>query len=477
MKDRRALFETAATFLVALILALFIWANAAQTQDPVRTRFLEVPIAYEGIPQRTVLLETGRVETVQLRLEGPDSILQELTADDFRATVDLSQVPPGQVVTVPIVTTGGPEGVAISFITPEDVDVQLEQLVTREVPVGLDLRGSVARGHTQGEPLIEPPVVTVSGPGSRVNELDLALVTVFLNNAVETRTEATQPIFYDQQGRVASVTGLDVDTNQITVTIPVEESAGFADKLINVVWTGEPAPGYRLLSVTADPPSLLVEGRPAQLNALTSIRTEPIDITGLTETFQQTAVLDLPLGMTVDPEQVVTINVEIEPIFTTDTYNRTVEVLGLAPELEAIIRPDQVRVVLFGPLPVLDALPEEDVRVTVDVFGLEEGVYSIMPEVDIPDRGMEVRSVQPNTVSVTLTPTITTTTPITGTVTPESALPDEPAVASTTPPATTPPARTIPLSPSLLQVICYFPDAAGGLDRYNGPCSRRQTPQ
>jgi len=31
----------------------------------------------------------------------------------------------------------------------------------------------------------------------------------------------------------------------VTVTVPVEEAAGFADKLVTVVWTGEPAPGYR----------------------------------------------------------------------------------------------------------------------------------------------------------------------------------------------------------------------------------------
>ncbi len=474
MKDRRSLYETLATFLVAFILALFIWANAAQTQDPIRTRFLEVPVSYEGIPQRTVLLEAGRLETVQLRLEGPDSILQELTPGDFAATVDLSQVPPGQLVTVPIVASGGRAGVTISFITPEDVDVQLEQQVTRDVPVGLDLRGSVARGHTQGEPLIEPTFVTVSGPASRVNELDLALVTVFLNNAVETRTEATQPIFYDQQGRVASVTGLDVGTDQITVTIPVEESAGFADKLVNVVWSGEPAPGYRLLSVTADPPSLLVEGRPAQLNALSSIRTESIDVTGLTESFQQTAVLDLPTGITVDPDQVVTINIEIEPILTTDTYNRTVEVLGLAEGLEAILRPDQVRVVLFGPLPVLDALPEEDVRVSIDVFGLEEGTYSIVPSVDIPDRGVEIRSVQPSAVNVVLTPTITTTLPITDTATPEALSP--PQTRSVVVASATPMSGALASAPPSA-VVCYIPDAGGGLNRYNGPCSRRQNPR
>lgn len=469
MSDRRRLLETLATFVVALVLATFIWANAAETQDPVRTRFLEVPVAYDGIPQHTVLLDTGQERTVQLRLEGPDSILQELTPDDFNATVDLSQVPAGEPVTVPIVATGGAKGVTISFITPEEVSVQLEAQVTRAVPVGLDLRGSVARGHTQGEPLIDPPTVNVTGPASRVNELDLALVTVFLNNTEETRTEATQPIFYDQQGRVASVTGLDVDTNQIMVTIPVEESAGFAEKLINVVWTGEPAVGYRLLGVTADPPSLLVEGRPAQLNSLNAIRTEPIDVTGLVESFQQTAVLDLPAGISADPDEVVTINIEIEPILTTDTYNRPVEVLGLSEEMEATLRPEQVRVVLYGPLPVLDALPDDDVRVSIDVFGLEAGRYSIIPKVDIPDRGIEIRSVQPSAISVVLTSTITTTVPTTGLILPEVQVSPN----GSGPVAAAGPFQTAaPAAP----IACY-PHAGGGLVGYNRACLWRQDPQ
>lgn len=66
------------------------------------------------------------------------------------------------------------------------------------------------------------------------------------------------------------------------------------------------------------------------------------------------------------------------------------------------MEPTQVRVVVFGPLPVLDALAESDVRVIIDLFGLEEGTYSIEPDVIVPDRGIEVRSVQPAAVSVTI---------------------------------------------------------------------------
>jgi len=397
----------AATFLLALVLAFFIWMSASETQDPIRTRFLEVPLQYVGLPADTTLVDVDARQTVQIRLEGPDTILQEITPDDFVATADLSQVPSGERVSVEINVTTTTPGAEISFITPEQVDVMLEQQVTRDIPVELDIRGSVARGHTQGEPLVEPPSIRVSGPESQVNQLNFALVTIFLNSTVETLIETSSPIFYDQAGRVSSVSVLDLSHDDVTVTVPVEESAGFADKLVTVVWTGEPAPGYRLLSVTADPPSVLVEGRPAQVNLLASVTTEPIDIDGLTETFQQAAVLALPTGISVDPEQTVTVNIEIEPILTTSSYNRVPDPRGLRSGYEAIIEPEQVRVVLFGPLPVLDALSEDDVRVILDLFGLEPGRYSIVPDVDIPDRGIEIRSVQPSAVTVTISEAIT----------------------------------------------------------------------
>lgn len=404
MNQAREVLTNVGTFLLSLVLAVFIWMSASQTQDPARTRFIEVPLTFVGIPSNATLVSPGTRQLVQLRLEGPDSVLQAVTPEDFTATADLSDIPSGQLTTVDVVVVGRNPAARISFITPEQVDVQLEQQVTREVPVELDLRGTVARGHRQDEPLLDPPSIQVSGPESRVNQLDFALVTVFLNSTAETLVESTQPIFYDQSGRVASVTGLGLSADEVTATVPVVESAGFADKLVTVEWKGEPAPGYRLLSVTADPPSVLVEGRPAQVNQLTSVKTEPIDINGLAQSFQQTAALALPAGISVDPEQTVTVNIEIEPILTTSTFNRVPTLRGLGRAYDATFEPAQVRVILFGPLPALDALAEDDIRVTLNLFGLEPGVYSVEPDVDVPDRDIEIRLVQPSAVTVTVVP-------------------------------------------------------------------------
>jgi YbbR domain-containing protein len=83
--------------------------------------------------------------------------------------------------------------------------------------------------------------------------------------------------------------------------------------------------------------------------------------------------------------------------------------LGINEDLEATIEPDTLRVVLFGPSPVLDTLTEQEVRVSLDLFGLEPGEYMLEPDVDVPDRGLELRSIQPSTIEVIISEPITPT--------------------------------------------------------------------
>ena len=408
MKIVRSFLSNFLTFLLSLLLAVLIWLNASQENDPTRLQSFQIPIDFIGQPENSTLVASD--ENMVFVVEAPASVMDELTTENFTAVVDLSQIALGEDVTVDVNVQPKVRNVTITSPSPDQVTVRLEQLVTRDIPVVLDIRGSVARGHTQGEPLVDPENITLVGTEAQVSRFESARVTVFLNNVSQTVVAAPVPIFYDRQGRVASTSGLkSVSHEEVNVTIPVQESADFAEKFIEVDWQGAPADGYRLLSINVDPPSVLVQGVPTRLNEITQISTEPIDITGLTDTFTQTVTLDLPEGITLDEVQVVSVTVEIEPILTTGVYNRPVEILGLGRNLTSTVEPEEVRVVLFGPLPVLDTLSEDEVRVTVDAFGLISGTYNLEPNVDLPDRGIELRSAQPPLVTVNITSTLTDT--------------------------------------------------------------------
>jgi hypothetical protein len=91
-------------------------------------------------------------------------------------------------------------------------------------------------------------------------------------------------------------------------------------------------------------------------------------------------------------------------------------VRGLGEDLDAILDPEEVRVFLFGPLPVLESLEEDDVRVTLDLLNLEIGTYNLEPLVTVSANRIVARSIQPATVTVVITEAMTMTDEITGTL-------------------------------------------------------------
>ncbi|MCC6603996.1 MAG: hypothetical protein IT327_12345 [Anaerolineae bacterium] len=410
MRLTRSLVANLVTLILCFILAVVIWVNAMQVEDPDLKRALQIPATFIGLPEDASRISPSEDNpSVLISYEGPTSVVSELSPDDFSAIIDLSEVPLGSEVSVPIEVQTTNTQVTLDDPIPNIVTVRLEKLVTRQIDVELEIRGDVARGHTMGEPLIDPPVISVTGTESEVDRLDFAQVTVFLNDDTQTRIESPQPLFYNRQGRVASVSGLRLSADQVQVTIPVNEAADFASKVITADVVGQPAPGYRVLGVTIEPSSVLVTGRPTQLALPFRVQTEPIDITGLTETFESQVSLVLPEGISLDSVDEITVTVQIEPFSSTKIYNLPIELLGVNEDLEVTVDPDTVRVVLFGPSPVLDTLTEQEVRVSLDLFGLELGEYSLEPDVDVPDRGLELRSIQPSVIDVIITEPITPT--------------------------------------------------------------------
>jgi YbbR domain-containing protein len=416
MKSFRGLIANITTFLLAVVLALVIWAAAVRASDPVATGILEIGVETIGMPPQATLL-TNPPQTIFITIEGPESALENTSSSDFEALIDLSEIPYSEVeVPIEVVYLGEDSQLSIISQSPETTVIRMEQIITRDIPISVQVRGDVARGHRQGETRVEPEVVQITGPAPRVSELAEGRVTIFVDNVREDVTEERPPTFYDNDGNVASVVGLTVTPAEVVVIIPVIELAGFAEKPITVNWVGEPAPGYRLLDVKAEPTSLQVTGAPADLEGL-RIQTEPVDISGLDESVTIQVSLDLPEGIGLVEVQAIVVTVEIEPILTSDVVRRPVEIRALGEGLEAIVEPEQVRVFLFGPLPVLDSLAEDDIRVTVNLLNYVTGTHVVEPFVSVDAEGIEIRSTQPAIVTVLITSAITSTEEVTGTET------------------------------------------------------------
>jgi YbbR domain-containing protein len=59
------------------------------------------------------------------------------------------------------------------------------------------------------------------------------------------------------------------------------------------VLAGEPERGYYVKSIDATPPDIEIEGTKSEVARIKNVKTEPLDITGSSETFTQDMKLDL----------------------------------------------------------------------------------------------------------------------------------------------------------------------------------------
>ena len=415
----RNLADNLLTLLVAFVIATVIWVIAIRIDDPVDSRDYVIPLTPINLPASRILVE-NTVEGVQITVDGPTSVLNEVTANDFVAIADLSSIV-ADISSIDIQVqfvneTIDPEDLSIGKPIPPQTTITVDRLITRDIAVQLIVAGSAAAGYEIGQGTTDPATIQLTGPSQRVNAIAEARVTVVLDNSRESFNAPRRPIFYDQSGNVASVSGLTPSAEQVQAIVPIEQLDGVAAVPIVVNWTGLPASGYRLTNLTVSPDFVQVSGTPEQINNLGSLQTQTIDITDLTESFTQQVALDLPDGIELVEVNPFVVTAEIEPLLSTEILRVEPVIRGLATPLTVTLDVETVRITLFGPLPIVDTLTEDDVRVTLDLFGLESGTHEVVPAVDVFAEEIEVRSILPDVVTVFITNVVTSTAGITTTL-------------------------------------------------------------
>lgn len=413
----RTLISYTTSLVIALFLAVIIWGVAVQESDVNQRRLIEIPVQLVGLPPDS---EIENVPTmVQIQVEGPTSLVDDLSGRDFSAVLDVTESPAGDS-TLPLLVEHNDELnqqlITTLFQVPETVEITIERIITKEIEVRVDVTGSVPRGYEIGNVFTDPVTIQITGGSSRVGQIDHARAEIFLDNPQEDASFSRRLSFLSATGEFLSVSGLDITTRDVQIAVEINQLTGFVAKPIIVRWEGSPPQGYRLLDVKVEPDNVLVTGRPNQLELLQLLPTETIDVTGFRETAIIQAVLEVPDGIEIVELEPIFVTFEIEPIITTDLIRTQPEISGLAEGFTTTLDVEEIDVFLGGPFDKIQSLTPNDVRVTLDLSGLDIGTHSVEPLADVFVSEVEVRSLQPPFVTVNITRIMTMTDDITGTI-------------------------------------------------------------
>lgn len=441
LRRRFGSLERLGTFLLALILAIVVWAVSEQQQNPFETRtFARLPVEARGLSDTLVFAEGSTTfPAVDVRVRAPRSILDDLTTANLDVFIDLSDAAAGRQE-LPIEVDSTMPNVDVQEIVPASVVVRLEERIEREIPVVANILDSPPFGYEAGTPVIDPPTVTVSGPSSLVTTVQRAEVTVRLLDA---RSEVQVTEFITLRNRNGStVTRVDAEPRTVSVSVPINQIEGVREISVVPRIVGQPAPGYQWVGVSVDPTSVRIIGDPESLDVMPNfIETIPLDIEGATDDVEERVPLVVDESVSVLAAQAVMVRVDIEPIRGSLTLTLRPMLQGLAPGLAVeSISPETIDVILLGPLPRLQTITADlNAQAILQVSNLSEGTYDLTPILVLPE-GVTEQAVLPDTVRVII---VVSATP-TPTATPGGATPTPTSTGTGTGPFTTPTGTPVP---------------------------------
>ena len=388
--------------LLSIVLALSFWIYVTDRENPDVTDWLPFTVAVEEANRPPLLAMFPPLqESIRVRVRAPESLFERLTAEDFRATVDLAGATGGRTTVDVNVESRKSRAVVVDF-SPETLSVTLENVVVRTVPVRTQLVGVPPRGFEAREITVEPGEAVVTGPESLVSRVEAVEVDVNLTG-IRSDFEQPQLLLQARDASGSDIQGVSIEPESAFVRAEIVQLEFSIDIIVRPDVSGLPAAGYNVTAVQADPATVVVTGSLEVLQGLDVVQgilTETVSIEGTTASVVRAATLQLPEGASID-QTIVTVRVTIEAARGQFSFDVVPQMTNLGAGLNASITPSTVRVVLEGAVPDLRAMGVNAILADIDLDGLGAGDHVVPVRVQAPPDTVLI-SISPPEVSVTL---------------------------------------------------------------------------
>ncbi|MBW1916415.1 MAG: hypothetical protein JRI57_00120 [Deltaproteobacteria bacterium] len=156
--------------ILSLALALALWF-AVGGEERIETG-LKLSLELVNIPADLIITNDISPQ-IEVRIQGPHSVVRELSAERLHKRIDLTGYKPGNYV-FPL-SPGSfdfPRGVVVTRIRPNAITVILDKAITRRLEIHPVIKGSPAPGYELVKVKMSPERIEVKGPESELSQLN-----------------------------------------------------------------------------------------------------------------------------------------------------------------------------------------------------------------------------------------------------------------------------------------------------------------
>lgn len=364
------------TMLFCIVAAVCIWFYVMSIDSPSSTEtFSSVPVAVlnnRDASQESLTAISGTGSVIDVTLKGRKRVLNDLSADDIEASVDVSAttVSGKSVFTVNV---EAPAGTIVEDFYPKQITVYMDKKGIISVPVECRLIDyTIPSDHSLNvsEPTsLSVNAVQVSGPESELEKIAKARMTLSLGGAITQSFSGTAPLeLLDDNGSVITSRYLTLSSTEATASYSV-----YTTRYLPL--TVEYRYGYydeNGTTVTIEPSSVLVRGVVEKLNTMTSHSIATLDETKITEDGSHVYDLNLPEGIElVDAGEQNTVSVNIHlsgsSLKKVTVPANQINIINVPQGKHVEVLADSIVISVRGSTPGVSYLRPEDITVTADV--------------------------------------------------------------------------------------------------------------
>ncbi|MGN0435058.1 MAG: YbbR-like domain-containing protein [Wujia sp.] len=396
--------------ILSVICAVLLWLIVMNISDYAVTIHVDdIPVTQlngDVLEELEHIYEVSSGDTVDIIVKGRRSVVSRLSADDFIATADLSKMSITNTVLITVVPKDASiqDDITITYVD-NTMTLSLEDKISVQLPVIVNVKGIVADGYAVGETYTSPNIITVEGPASTVSKITEAVVEVNVDNrtnSFETNDVITLYDAYDEPIESDKITISDTNVKVGVNVYPVKSVK------VDISVEGEPAEGYVVVGdVQYQPQTVFIAGPEDKIKDVNKIVIEDISMDGLKNNLQTSINISdyLPMGtILAQNNSEIVITVVIEKLVTKSIKPEVEDLTILNRDSRykyTIEASDDFEIIITGLNEDIQEIDIDALQPTIDCSNMVLGTYkSVTPELnDIENIEYEIKG----SVSVKIT--------------------------------------------------------------------------
>lgn len=291
--------------IIAFVVAVGCWFYVMNDQNPPIENTFTVPVTVLNLPSGYTVVKD--IDEAKITIKAQRTLFSSLDISTIKIFVDLNHIDTGNHE-VPLQTVL-PNGFEIISLDPGKINVYVEKIEEKTVPVKLNISGNPANGNVVAKTSLSMQNVKVQGPFSIINKVTSVIGYLNVTDAKEDNSYSVSLIAVDDKNK--EIQGVKILPNSVDVEVSL--ARGLNKKIVDVKPNvmGDLSDEYILKSYSIDPDKIEISGQDNVLSNISYISTMPISLSDIKKPTTIKATLDVPKEISA-PDVVVKIYIDVE---------------------------------------------------------------------------------------------------------------------------------------------------------------------